>query len=136
MHHPWRRLGSLTSWTLAWADLPDGLDGLVRYADRMIILRRGMTQAERRSTLAHELIHAERGPVLDVPALVAREETAVEAEAARRLITVTELAEALAWTSHPGEAADELWVDQAMLRARLAHLRPAERRYLRRRLAS
>jgi hypothetical protein len=55
--------------------------------------------------------------------------------ACRRLIGIRDLGEALAWAHDVDEAADELWVDVDTLRARLDHLHPAERAYLRRRLA-
>jgi len=64
-----------------------------------------------------------------------REEIAVEREAARRLIDIRKLGEAMAWSSDPVTVAEELWVDELMLKARLEGLHPAERAYLRDRLA-
>ena len=86
-----------------------------------------LLQAERRCTIAHELIHLERGPAPDDPWLRAREERAVEAEAARRLITLDALADALAWSDRPVEVAEELWVDVQTLDVRVDGLNPAER---------
>lgn len=92
-----------------------------------------MTQAERRSTLAHELVHLERGPA--VRGYVEWDEREVSKEAARRLLPgIREVGEALAWSLDLTEAADELWVDVGTLRVRLEHLHPAERAYLKRRL--
>ena len=65
-----------------------------------------------------------------------REEEAVNALAARKLIEIRELGEALAWSLDPHEVADELWVDVPTLEARLRHLHPSEVHYLRRRLAA
>lgn len=93
---------------------------------------RRLLQAERRSALAHELEHVHRGPFPRHAR--AKEEAAVNAAAARKLVDLHALGEALAWARHESEAAEELWVDVPTLRARLAHLYPAELRYLRGRL--
>ncbi|MEV5360991.1 hypothetical protein AB0K45_11795 [Micrococcus luteus] len=91
-----------------------------------IWLCRKLNQARRRCTLTHELIHLERGPVPVDPVGRAREELAVNVEAARRLITLAQLVEALRWTREPVELADQLWVDQPTLRARMDNLDPLE----------
>jgi gp43 len=54
---------------------------------------------EERCTLTHKLVHAEHGPFPRW--LTAREEAAVNAEAARRLILLDALGEALAWSLYP-----------------------------------
>lgn len=107
--------------------------GLTDYAARTITLDPDQDQAQRRSTLAHELVHVERGPAPHW--CKTREEALCDREAARRLIGIRELGEALAWAHNLAEAADDLWVDDELLRVRLSHLHPAERHYLRRRLA-
>lgn len=99
---------------------------------RSIWLARGLLQAEERCTLAHELIHIERGHRGCQPPRV---EADVEREAARRLIPLDLLGEALTWARCEAEAADELCVDIATLRTRLAALTRAERAWLCRRLA-
>lgn len=132
MHHPWRRLREMTHVELLWHD--GGAAGLTRFAGPSISLRRGMSQAERRSTICHELEHLDAGP--GVRGHERCEERAVEREAAKRLIGLHELGEALAWSRSMEEAAEELWVDAGTLRARLDCLHPAERAYLRRRLAA
>jgi hypothetical protein len=133
MHHPWRAFRELAHIRLLWAQLPDGLLGLTDFEAGTVTLAHGMNQAERRCTIAHETQHVLRGPV---PAyLRAREEREVDKAAARLLLPdIRELGEALAWAVSVGEAADELWVDEPTLRARLENLHPAERAYLRRRL--
>lgn len=107
--------------------------GWYDFDTQTISLRRGMTQAERRSTLRHELEHHLRGFFTEEE--LDREEEVCELAAARDLIGVRELGEALAWSSSPSEVADELWVDEALLDVRLRHLHPAERAYLRSRLS-
>ena len=99
---------------------------------RSIWLARGLLQVEERCTLAHELIHIERGHRGCQPPRI---EADVEREAARRLIPLDLLGEALTWARCEAETADELCVDIATLRTRLADLTRAERARLRRRLA-
>lgn len=107
--------------------------GLTRFAERTISLRRGMTYAERRSTVLHECLHVERGAV--PMGLAAKEEERVARETARLLLPdVRAVGEALAWALTLEEAADDLAVDLDVLRTRLEHLHPAERGYLRHRL--
>ena len=61
-----------------------------------------------------------------------REEAAVDEIAARRLIPIDDLVDALAWARWEvgAEAAGELWCDLAMLLARVQSLTPTERRYI------
>lgn len=133
MHHPWRAFRDLTHVTLHWAHLPDGVLGLTDFDTGTVTLAHGMNQAERRCTIAHETQHVVRGPV---PAyLRAREEREVDRISARLLLPcVKQLGEVLAWAHNLFEAAEELWVDEPTLRARLESLHPAERGYLRTRL--
>lgn len=131
--HPWRVLGRMTHVVVEWTDdLPahvlgdtDGV-GHIRMAN-------GQLQVERRCTITHEMVHVERGHTgcCDLKA-----EARVRREAARRLITIHALGEAIAFHGeHDVEAlADELWVDLDTLLTRMSHLHPSERGYLRRRL--
>jgi hypothetical protein len=97
--------------------LPDRIMGL-QLGDR-IWLSRILTQAERRCTLTHELVHRERGPVPEDPLAAAREERVVEEISARRLITLDALVDGLRWTRQPHELAERLWVDEPTLDVRL-----------------
>lgn len=133
MHHPWRAFRHLVDWTLHWAHLPDGVLGLTDFRARTVTLAYGLTQAERRCTIAHETEHIRRGPVA-CSSLVAREERIVDEAAARKLITLEALADAMVWAYDDHEAADELWVDVATVRARLATLTDGETAALNRRL--
>lgn len=65
---------------------------------------------------------------------MAREEEIVSRESARRLVTLEQLSEALAWTLRDDELTEELWVDRPTLRARLRSLTDAEHAYLAARL--
>lgn len=125
--HPWRVLRSLPEWTVRFVDLPDGMLGGTDHEGRVIYLARGLTQAQRRATLAHELQHVDRGPV--PPALVELDEAEVDQAAARELIPLASLVEAVQWCHEQdvAEMAEELWVDPDTLLTRLQHLHPAER---------
>lgn len=127
MYHPWqafRVIASVARFTLEWAHLPDGKRGHTDHDNRTVTLTLGMNQAERRSTIAHEVEHVRRGPV---PAyLKAREERVVDDLAARRLIPFPRLVEALVWAYDDHELAEELWVDVEVVRARLDGLTAGE----------
>lgn len=133
MFHPWRLLRSLENVTLAWHD--HGPAGKTHFASQTVSLRRGMTQAERRAVLAHELQHVDRGPCQRLN--VGKEELAVAKQAAYQLLpSVRAIADAYVANQGDLEAtADDLWVDVATLRIRLEHMtHPAERAYMKRRL--
>ena len=127
LHHPWRVLRSLPDWTVIFADLPDGMLGATDHQRKVIYLDRGMTQAQRRATLAHELQHVHRGPVS--AALVEQDEQDVDHAASRELIPIESLVSAVKWCHHGDldELADELWVDRDTVETRLRNLHPAER---------
>lgn len=130
--HPWRLLHEAEHVMLEWHD--GGPMGRAHYATDTISIRRGLTWAQRRCTVVHELLHLRRG----APARgwTAQDEHRVRRETARILIPdVHALGEALAWSSDEHEAADELGVDVPVLQCRLRHLHPAERGYLSERLA-
>jgi hypothetical protein len=119
-HHPWRRFSRLTDWTLLWAQLPVGVLALTCHRTRTVTLTLGLSQAERRCTIAHETEHILRGPVAGHEAR--REELAIEQHVAGLLLPdAREVAAAVAGTGGDLEAAaDELWVDDYVLQTRLA----------------
>lgn len=134
--HPWRRLRDLVGWELRW-HAPDEVEdmGVTYFEEQAISLRADLSWEERRCTVLHECLHAERGPTLE-GVLAEREELAVRRETARLLTPdVHAIGEALAWAHTLAEAAEELYVDLGVLRDRLRWLHPAERHYLTRRLA-
>src|SRR6478735_3992547 len=112
--------------------LGGGVMGLWDEVTRTLWLDADLTPAERRSTLAHELVHAERG---DVPCgdqvLDARQERWVEKEAACRLVGWEALSDAARWSGGDArEIADLLGVDVETVRVRFEVLTPQERRAL------
>jgi hypothetical protein len=104
------------------AELPAGYLGCTD-ADRGIIwLDSRLTSGEQRATLAHEVGHLELGP--------GATERMVDDWAARRLIGVTDLAAGLRIFGGLPAVAEELWVDERMVRARIAGLSEDERDWL------
>lgn len=132
--NPWRRLRELVGWTLRRHDpAVDSRMGVTRFAAREISLRADLNWEERRCTILHECLHAERGPVTN--SLVAREELRVRRETALLLLPdVLAIGEAFAWAHTVSEAAEELRVDVGVLLDRVGVLTPAERAYLTERL--
>mgnify|MGYP001202643641 CR=1 FL=1 len=124
--NPWRHIGKHYPHVAVETrvELPGRIWGLTDGS--RIWLCRLLDQAARRSTLTHEIVHLERGPVPTDQRGKSREERAVSREAARRLITITALADGLRWTRNPAELAEHLWVDEPTLRARMDGLDPIE----------
>jgi hypothetical protein len=127
-YHPWRDLRD------RWPEIEVVIEpmsgrllGELRYP--VIALRAGTTAAQRRCTLAHELVHLDRG-VFDCGPWAAREERLVHEEVARRLITVDELARAVrdrGGTDDLAAIAAALDVDRETLAVRLRLVTPDER---------
>ena len=134
--HPWRHLRHHHEHvTVLFAELPDGLIGYTVLCWFWFVIGASLTQVERRCTLTHELEHIRRGPLPPDPHLAAREENVVDELAARRLVSLRQLIDALLWSDHEYEVADELWVDVPTLRARIASLAAEERAAIDARLA-
>lgn len=113
--------------------LPDDEMGCWDPDQDVIFLDDRLTQVERRCTLVHEMVHRLHGDEPDLPPALHRlQEEACKAQAARMLITLQDLTDALLWcvSEHEEEVAEQLWVDVDTLRDRLKHLTTAERAYL------
>lgn len=104
---------------------------------QVILLRRGLSRGAWNATAMHEAIHAERG---DTPCATpwheAKQELAVDIEAARRLIPIESLVDGLLWSTWEPELADVLDVDVETVRCRLKHLTEAETADIERRFAA
>lgn len=123
---PWRHLRTRFRDVRVYElELDGDLLGCVDLDRRLIWLDSRLTQAEQRSTLAHELGHLERGSICS-PGAQTAEERAVEEWAAVRLIDAHALARALQWSCRVEEIADELWVDEHLVRARFRALTDEE----------
>jgi hypothetical protein len=134
--NPWEELARQPDILMAVLPLPAG-DSWWLPDERAIVLHSRLNRAERKCALAHELIHAERADVaLADPILAAKQERAVDCEAARRLISLDALTDALMWTAHRRELADTLGVDVPTAFCRLSHLTELELDYIRGRWAA
>jgi hypothetical protein len=131
--NPWRALARRPDVTVVYGDPGEGNVGLVDLDARVITLCPSLLQDERRSTLAHELIHLERGTPCGPGDAEERE---VARLAAARIITLPDLVEAVKWSDDLEEQAGELWVDEETVRVRLGHLTARERETLARARAS
>lgn len=112
--------------TLVFADLPAGERGRWYPDLHVIMLHEGLTQAERRCTLTHELVHRMRGDSHAEGVEHVRQERSCHNTVARLLIPFPSLLAAMQWGRDPQEIAEELWVDVETLHARIHALSPAE----------
>lgn len=98
--------------------LPRRIRGL--FDGETIWLCSTLTPTESKCTLAHELIHAERG--IAAQALLAEEELIVDAIAAERLIPLENLRHVAEVCPDKSKWASLLWVDNHTLNVRLSSL--------------
>ena len=117
--------------------LPPGIAGLTD--GHTIWLNPNLTPAGRRCTLAHELIHVERGVIHHLPdVLAAREEATVDRIAAHRLIAIDDLVTAIVWAQGDHDRcsiAIDTDVDLSTLDVRLRTVTPDEAAAINRALA-
>lgn len=134
-YSPWGELAGIPSLTLEWAVLPGRRLGEYLKQQSLIRLDSRMPRRQARSVLCHELRHHEYGDHgLDCAVANAKQEMKADSAAARMLIDVEDLADALSIHGHHRSAvAVELRVSVAMVDVRLDRLHPSERHYLRRR---
>lgn len=125
MFHPWRALRALTHINVRWVPMDDRLGDTDGISD--IRMHPNQLQVQRRCTITHELAHVTLG---HIGGCDAGEEAAANEWAARRLITMDALKDALLWADDLGEVADELWVDLDTLKNRLDCLTDEERQEL------
>ena len=128
MYHPWRDARRREHLNISFEYMPDGRRGCLR--GEHVTINTGDDQAQRRSTLAHELVHDERRVFPRDRVLRAREEMTVERIAARRLIQLEALVDALLWSRDARETAAELWVDLPMLVAFIRSLTDEEKAWI------
>lgn len=139
-YNPWQTLAGQPHIELLVTRLPAGRAWWLPDVQGIVLDDR-LGQAERRSALAHELAHVEAGDTCcdvgpDGPRLARRQERRTDDRAARRLITLDELADALVWCLGPDELAEHLHVDERTVRARIRSLTDDEKGSIERRLAA
>lgn len=114
--NPWRALRARTHIVFDLGHLPDWTGGGIWYRDEegtVIVLDRRLGRRERAAMLTHELIHDERGGVVDhrlMPSMwapeVVKEERKVERLAALRHLPLDELAEFVDWMVESDQPVD------------------------------
>lgn len=122
-YDPWRVLA--TQWPdvdLCFEHLPGDLLGQIRSGGRLIVVRTDSSAAQRRCTLAHELVHLERGFATGHAYFDGREELAVHRIAAGRLIGFERLLDVVREADDHRTIAAALDVDRHTLAVRLATL--------------
>lgn len=124
LYHPWRSIRMLPSWRVIHRRLDDDTMGYTHRLSRAIVLDDRLDQAERRSTLAHELEHVAAGHHGCQPVGMDRE---VMARCARRLIPIEYVNYWLLWTRHLPKFAAYVWVDLDTAERRLDNLTTTER---------
>ncbi len=133
-YSPWRDLASRPHLHLLVAPTGDpDVWGYFEPDTSTVTIDSGCDQVERRCTLAHELAHVDRGDeahhTADYPEAerqTVRDEAAADDLAARRLIPLDRLADALMPDDDLWRAAADLDVDHPMLCARLRGLTDEE----------
>lgn len=98
--------------------------GLTHFEEKWVKIDPRPSHSEQRSTMAHEAVHLERGPFPKHREQL--EERTVEHIAARRLIDLDDLIEALRWSDSTEELAEELGVFREDVLRRIQGLTPAE----------
>lgn len=94
----------------------------------IVIVNSALSRAERRFALAHEIAHMDVGDrAVDLCWFSTRQETAADRLAARRLVRVCDLADAVRWCHGPAEVAAELEVPHDVLALRWRWMHPSER---------
>lgn len=127
-YSPWGAVAALQDVLVAFEILPSGR-GWWEPDQRVLLLDKRQSRREMRCTVAHELEHIIRGDhdvSIVSPVLQARQEVAACSAAARRLIPLGRLVDALLWSQDEGELAEELNVDEDTLRMRLITLTTEE----------
>lgn len=120
------------------APTPPGEVGYFDPDARTVIVRPGLTRAVRRATLAHEVAHVEVHDSTEgtwwAQVDARHVEDCADEIAARRLLPLDELVDVLAVARSVDAVAVEMDVDVPTVRARIATLTAAERRYVERRM--
>lgn len=139
-YSPFRTLSVMQDVTLLVTRLPVGQAWWLPDV-RGIVLDDRLDQAERRSALEHELQHVHAGDTCcdigpDGGRQSRRQEVRADARAARTLITLDALADALVWCLGAEEVAEHLHVDRRTVSARIRGLTDSEKSYIDSRIAA
>lgn len=131
-YSPWDDIGDrYPDWVVRFADLR-GMHEVMSWDRGVILLEQSRTIAERRSDLAHAIGHLDlehRGDTFN-----RKHEEAASRYAAKMLIDLDDLIEAMQWSDRYASVAESLRIDLPTLLKRLQHLHPAERAAIQRAL--
>lgn len=129
-YDPWRDAAQrYPDWVIRRVEL-HGLTEVMCTRRRVILLDRSLGRARRRGALAHSLAHLDLEHRATDGDYERWQEREADKLAARRLIPLDALADALRWSRSAPEIAAELDVDVGILRARVDVIHPAERAVL------
>lgn len=132
--NPWKSLVTdFPDWTVSTDErLPGDICGLTTFSEKRIQLCSAISSVQQDCTLAHELVHAERGLAPTDREAANAEERIVDEIAARRLIPIRDVAHELVRAPDMtlSYLAAQLHVDRHTLTVRILTLTPSERRAL------
>lgn len=121
-------------WVIRHRPLSHGIPEVLCRRRKVILVESGESWAAKRCSLAHAVAHLDLGHEATSGAFDHTQEAHADQLAARRLITLDDLADVLCWTRFSTEVAAELEVDIRTLNTRQVHLHPSERAELRARV--
>lgn len=132
IYDPWADLRGREHITFGITHLPAG-EGWWLPQIPAIVLNTGLSRIERRCVLAHELVHADdnttqcAGDGPGTARIARRREANADEIAARRLISMEQLIDALQWALSPEEIAEHLDVTPRLARIRVMTLTDSEK---------
>lgn len=115
-------------WRIIYQPLPKGRRGSCNWQTKTITIDTSLTPAQKKFALTHETLHAIRGPV--APYNRGKEEAFINRLAAKILIPIHQLAEAVESATSIWETAELLNVDAEAVRLRLQNLSDSEKKQL------
>jgi Zn-dependent peptidase ImmA (M78 family) len=123
-------------WVIRHRPLSHDIPEVMCRRRKVILIEAKHSWAEKRCSLAHAVAHLDLGHTSNTAGIFDRDqEEHANQLAARRMVTVEQLAAVLSWTRHDVEIAEELCVDLLTLEMRKRHLHPAEVAKLRRQVS-
>lgn len=118
-------------WVIRHRPLSHGIPEVMCRRRQVILIESRESWAAKRCSLAHAVAHLDLGHEATTSGTFdRRQEDHANQLAARRLITIEDLAAVLCWTRFNTEVAAELEVDIRTLNTRQVHLHPSERALL------
>lgn len=117
--NPWDPLRDMPDWDVRIEPMVGKLLGWSDIPTKTIIIREGITQAQRRVVIAHEREHIRRGHIGECSPKIEHD---IDKAVARYLIPIESLADSIRWSMYVGELADHLWVTRLCVLTRWKYL--------------